>query len=230
MDALGRRAGDRPGHPHHQTVEAGGPAAVLSAPLRAAASTTTVPRASAAISRLRIRKRRSWARSRAAARHDEAGLGDVVDRARWPTGRPGPRRRPGPRGGAPAPARRGARPGRCRTRRPRPRTPRPRSGRRALRRPRRRRWWPSASRPRRPRGRAVQAARPRTHRPRGAAAPLTLAPRQVVQPLGHSGHRGRRSGSPAPGPLEVASGRGHATAQRRRWGGPRPSRSSRSCP
>ena len=57
VDALGLSGGDRAGDTHQRAVEPAAQPAVLSAPLRRAASTTTVPRVNAAMTRLRLRNR-----------------------------------------------------------------------------------------------------------------------------------------------------------------------------
>ena len=64
----GHRRGDRSGHHHERPAELPARSAVCRAPLRAAASTTTVPAVSAAMTRLRTRKRCGAARARAATR------------------------------------------------------------------------------------------------------------------------------------------------------------------
>ena len=95
MDALRRHAGDRAGDAHQHPAELLGPVAVLSAPLRRAASTSTVPRLSAAISRLRDRKRTLVGADRAAPRtrpRSRARCGRSARGGR--RGRHGRRRRP----------------------------------------------------------------------------------------------------------------------------------------
>ena len=196
-----------PGTPISDAAEAGSPScAVLSAPLRTAASTTTVPRVSAAISRLRARNRsRVGAQPGAASETTSPDVGDVVEQRRV-------RRRVGPVGAAGQHRDRGARrgespsvggAGRCR-RRPRTR----RSSRLA-----------SAVRRCRPRRRAVggrgpgadhrhravrglaKSSGPRHPQPeRRTALPFRCGSRgEVVEGAGHSRRPARRSGCPSVG-------------------------------
>ena len=101
VHALGRRAGHRAGHAHHAAGSAGPPTlAVLSAPLRAAASTTTVPRGQRGDEPVAGQEPHgASARSPAPTSETTAPCcGQVVEEPLdGPRGRPGRRRRPAPR-------------------------------------------------------------------------------------------------------------------------------------
>ena len=116
------RAGDRAGHPEQRAVEPAAQLAVLRAPLRTAASTTTVPRVRAGDHPVARQEPQPGGRAARGSLGDHGALGrEVVEQARGgPPGRPGRHRRPAPRRSGRRPrTRRGARPGRSRTRRPR---------------------------------------------------------------------------------------------------------------
>ena len=151
--------------------------AVACAPERAAASTTTVPRVSAAISRLRTRNRCSQRRApRRPLADQQAALGDPVEQ-RAVCRRIGPVHAAGQhrdRRRLRRPGRRGARRRRCRRRRrTRPSSPARPAGSRARRRRARRRRWRPATRRRPPTGRPARRAAPArapTARPAGPGA------------------------------------------------------------